>query len=141
MTTAELPSEDLPLLTRVIDEAPDDLPTLTEMVSDIPPPTQGETPAAAEDDLPVLMEAVAIEPASSIEAVKSAVSSPSLGEADIQRLAQQLEEHLESVLAQKLGHRLEQLQRLAVEQAVSELKAELPQILRDALQHSPNTTR
>jgi len=54
----------------------------------------------------------------------------------MQRLLQHLEAHLDGVFAHKLSINLEQLQRQAVEQAISELKAELPELLRDAL----NTT-
>jgi hypothetical protein len=128
MMATEHPAEDLPLLTTVVEEASDELPTLTDVV--------GKTHAIVEEELPVLMEAVSIEPASHAEVVENAVPSPALSEADIQRLIQQLEAHLESVFAQKLGHRLEQLQRLAVDQAIRELKAELPQMLRDALHSS-----
>lgn len=124
MTTIEHPAEDLPLLTTVAEESPDTLPTLTEVV---------ETQATAVEELPVLTETVAIEPVSTTGGTENVLPSPALCEADMQRLARQLEVHLESVFAQKLGRRLEQLQRLAVEQAVAELRAELPQMLHDAL--------
>ena len=141
MTTAEQSSEDLPLLTRVIEETPDDLPTLTQIVGEISPTVpQGETLTAAEDDLPVLMETVASGLPDAPEAKAAEDDTPALSEASLEVLTQRLEAQIESVFAQKLGHRLEQLQRLAVDQAISELKAELPQMLRDAL-HSPNTTR
>jgi len=52
---------------------------------------------------------------------------------EMQQLLQQLEVHLETVFTSRLNTQLEQLQRLAVDLAVSELKAELPQLLRDAL--------
>lgn len=48
-------------------------------------------------------------------------------------LLQRLETHLEAVFAKKLNLALVQLQRQAVEQALCELKAELPELLRDAL--------
>ncbi len=129
------PMNDLPLLTKVADKVvPDDLPTLTEVVEE----TTGAS--AIEDELPILTEAIATEP-SPVPAALEEVSPPAtLSEADMQRLLQKLEAHIESVFTQKLSHRLEQLQRLAVEQAVGELRAELPQMLRDAL-GAPDTSR
>ncbi|MEO8332342.1 MAG: hypothetical protein ABI479_07900 [Gallionella sp.] len=56
-----------------------------------------------------------------------------LGAKEQQLILQQLEQHIETLLSQKLVLRLEQLQRQAVKQAVSELRAELPKLLRDAL--------
>lgn len=140
------PTDDLPLLTRVVDEdAQDGLPTLTEVIeesqSGVSP---ADAPAIAEDGLPMLTEAIAAEPAPGDEAIPQVAEgiapSTALSEANIQQLAQRLEAHLESVFTQKLSHRLEQLQRLAVEQAVGELRAELPQMLRDAL-GAPDTSR
>lgn len=52
---------------------------------------------------------------------------------EIQQLLPQLETHIEALFTRKLGAQLEQLQRLAIEQAISELKAELPELLRDTL--------
>lgn len=52
---------------------------------------------------------------------------------EIQQLLPQLETHIEALFTRKLGTHLEQLQRLAIEQAISELKAELPELLRDTL--------
>ncbi len=116
-------TDDLPVLTTIVGETPDGLPTLTEVV--------------AIEELPVLTEAVAASQTDSPGTVPDEdVLPPALSEADMLRLVQLLETHLESAFAQKLGHRLEQLQRLAVEQAIGELRAELPQILHDALHHT-----
>lgn len=52
---------------------------------------------------------------------------------EIQLLLPQLEAHIETLFTQKLGLHLEQLQRQAIEQAISELKAELPELLHNAL--------
>ena len=49
-----------------------------------------------------------------------------------------LESHLANGFAHKLGRRLEQMQHQAVEQVIGELKAELPQLLRDALKMPDN---
>ncbi len=110
--------ENLPLLTQVADEPlPDDLPTLTEVVAEAQPESDLETPAAE-----------ASTPASLIP------------DEEMQRLLQRLKAHLENAFAHKLSLKLEQLQRQAVERAVDELKAELPQLLRDALS-SPDSHR
>lgn len=118
MTPVKLPSGDLPdnlpLLTQVADEeAPYDLPTLTEVVAagSAEPDSGREAPAA---------ETVA--PASCAS-----------DKEEMQRLLRLVEAHLETVFIHKLSLHLEQLQRQAVEQAVGELKAELPELLRDAL--------
>lgn len=54
-------------------------------------------------------------------------------EEQVRRLMQQLEVHLETVFISRLNSQLAQLQRLAVDLAVSEFKAELPGLLREAL--------
>jgi hypothetical protein len=51
----------------------------------------------------------------------------------MQQLLHQLESHLGTLFTKKLSLRLEQLQRQAIDQALDELKAELPELLRDAL--------
>lgn len=94
-------------------DSPDNLPLLTQAVGEATP-----------DDLPTLTEVVD----------EADIHLPRvLSEEEMQRLLHQLETHLETVFAHKLNLHLEQLQRLAIEQAVSELKAELPELLRDAL--------
>lgn len=108
---ADLP-DNLSLLTEVVGEgAPDDFPTLTEIVAE----PQVETSRAAG-----VPEADIHQPC--------AIS----GE-EMQKLLRQLETHLETALTQKLGLHIEQLQRQAIEQAVGELKAALPELLRNAL--------
>lgn len=108
----------------------DELPTLTEVVSD-----------SSSDNLPILTDVV-IEPvvvsdlpASSIPAIL--ISEPPLPRAlsaeEMQQLLQHIESHLEAVFTSKLNSQLERLQHLAVDLAISELKAELPQLLREAL--------
>ncbi len=110
--------DNLPLLTQVADEPlPDDLPTLTEVVAEAQPEPNLETPAT-----------------------EASIPASLIPDEEMQRLLQRLETHLENVFAQKLSLNLEQLQRQAVEQAVSELKAELPQLLRDALS-TPDSPR
>jgi hypothetical protein len=52
---------------------------------------------------------------------------------DIQHLQHTLEAHIETLFAHKLGIHLEQLQRQAIDRALSELKAELPELLRNTL--------
>jgi hypothetical protein len=52
---------------------------------------------------------------------------------EIQQLQQKLEAHIETLFTRKLGLHLEQLQRQAIDRAISELKAELPELLRNTL--------
>jgi hypothetical protein len=95
--------------------------------SDIPakPPfptlTTGETTL---NDLPVLTEIVA-EADPHLPRVLSA--------AEKQQLLHKLEKHIEILLSQKLALYLEQVQRVAIDQAIHELKTELPELLREAL--------
>ena len=46
---------------------------------------------------------------------------------------QQFQTHIETLFTKKLSLRLEESQRHAIDQALDELKAELPELLRDAL--------
>lgn len=87
----------------------------------LPARTIGETTL---NNLPMLTEVVA-ESDTHLPHVLSAE--------EIQQLLHQLEAHIETMFTQKLGLHLEQLQRQAIEQAISELKAELPELLRDTL--------
>jgi hypothetical protein len=94
----------------------DSLPTHS-----LPPQTTGETTM---DDLPVLTEVVA---------KKDNHLPDVLSVEEIQLLLPQLEEHIQTLFTQKLALHLEQLQRQAIEQAISELKAELPELLKNML--------
>jgi hypothetical protein len=87
----------------------------------VPTPTIGETTL---NSLPMLTEVVA-EVDTHLPHVLSA--------GEIQQLLQHLEAHIETLFTQKLGLHLEQLQRQAIEQAISELRTELPELLRDTL--------
>lgn len=109
-------SQELPLLTEVADEASDELPILFEIIAD-----SDEPPAA----------------------LPPAESKPvrALNAEEMQQLLQQLEVHLETVFTSKLNQQLEELQRLAVDLAVSEFKAELPQLLRDALKTANESSK
>lgn len=97
----------------------DDLPVLMPMAGKATP-----------DELPTLTEIVA-------EATPHL--HPALSAKEKQHLLQQLEKHVETLFTRKLAIRLEQLQRQTVKQAISELKAELPELLRDALNAHRNT--
>jgi len=103
--------ENLPLLTEVADKPSDDLPTLTEVVA------EGKIESAAKQN-PHAPEATATSPPASEEE---------------KRLLRQLEARIEEAFAHRLRLDLERLQREAIEQAVAELSAELPRLLRDAL--------
>jgi hypothetical protein len=86
-----------------------------------PAPTMGETTL---NGLPMLTEVVA-ETDTHLSRV--------LSTQDIQQLLPQLEVQIETLFTRKLGLHLEQLQRQAIDQALIELKTELPELLRDTL--------
>ncbi len=95
----------------------DNLPLLTQVADE-----------GAPDDLPTLTEVVAPEH-----------PLPALSEEVMEQLLKQLESRLDAIFAQKLSLHLEKLQRLAVKEAVNELKAELPELLREMLNtHRPH---
>ena len=56
-----------------------------------------------------------------------------LSEHETQHLLRTLEARIETLFTQKLGMHLEQLQRQAIDRALDEIKAELPELLRDAM--------
>ncbi|MDO9010875.1 MAG: hypothetical protein Q7U78_03565 [Gallionella sp.] len=108
-------TDELPLLTEVVEHPDfDDLPILTEVVAEEIP--VGDSHLIAEQ-----------------QTASAAVLPHALTTEEMQRLLQQLEIHLETVFTGKLNRHIEQLQKLAVDLAISELKAELPKLLRDAL--------
>jgi hypothetical protein len=92
------------------------------------------------DNLPVLTEVaemgVPLHTLTEIVAKQPALPEPDTAELHAStdpQLLKQLEIHLEQVFAHKLNLVLSQLQHQAVMQAVEELKAELPELLREAL--------
>jgi hypothetical protein len=92
-------------------------------------PANASSPAPMPDDttlsnLPVLTEIVAD--------ANPQLTRP-LNEVEKQQLLFKLERHLETLLSQKLALYLEQVQRVAIDQAIYELKSELPELLREAL--------
>lgn len=116
-------TDELPLLTEVVDQQDfDDLPILTEIVAE-------ETQAG--ESHPITDQQTASTP----------VLPRSLSTEEMQRLLQQLEIHLETVFTGKLNQQIEQLQKLAVDLAISELKAELPKLLRDALTSTDESSK
>lgn len=102
--------DNLPMLTEVADKPSDDLPTLTEVVA------EGRIASAANQNSHVPEEIAAF---------------PTASEEEI-RLLRQLETRIEEIFAHRLRLDLEQLQREAIEQAVAELRVELPRLLRNA---------
>jgi hypothetical protein len=100
------------------------LPLLTEVVDD-----------SFSDELPILFEIIPDpdEPPEPDNVQNKPAPPRTLNAEEMQQLLQQLEIHLETVFINKLNKQLEELQRLAVDMAVSEFKAELPKLLRDAL--------
>lgn len=127
----------------------------TEAVAEPPAVSDQKTCATenvmADDDLLSLLESVETEiphrnnDATDISTIpQTALSSPrTFNDEEMQHLLLQLETHIETVLKEKLSldtiftkkltQQLEQLQQMAITQAVDELKAELPEILRNAL--------
>lgn len=103
----------------MISDADQELPLLTEVADETP------------DELPILFEIIPDEPAALTSAKNKAVRA--LNADEMQQLLEKLTIHLETIFTNKLNQQLEELQRLTVDMAVSELKAELPQLLRDAL--------
>lgn len=146
------PTVELPLLTDIAalpDAAPDGLPVLDEMaVSDELPML--EIVATEDAPRPAPPEGLALDtqplpppecaaPEACTEPYAPLAEHPvpeqnALDGDDIAYLLQHIEEHLSTVFTEKLNSQLEQLQKLAVDLAVSEFKAELPQLLRDALE-------
>lgn len=118
----------LPLLTQRADgDELDELPTLTEIVT--PLPDEGSSLLHADlpeldIDLPVL---------TTVATNETGTSARLISEVQLQHLEQQLANHFEDILKNKLSIQLEQLHNLALNQAVAELKAELPELLRNAL--------
>jgi hypothetical protein len=56
-----------------------------------------------------------------------------MGEHEFQHLLRSLEARIETLFTQKLGMHLEQLQRQAIDRALDEVKTELPELLREAM--------
>jgi len=105
-------SDNLPLLTEVVGEGTiNNFPVLTEVVAE-PLVTVNQDIDNPESDISRL---------------------PVVSGEEMQKLIQQLEIHLETELVQKLSLHMEQLQRQAIEQAVSEFKSTLPELLQNAL--------
>jgi len=127
----------------------------TEAVVESPVASDQETGATknviADDDLLSLLEFVETEMprrndgTTGISTTPEAALSPprAFNDEEMQHLLHQLETHIETVLKEKLSldtiftkkltQQLEQLQQMAITQAVDELKAELPEILHNAL--------
>ena len=124
---------ELPLLTEMVnDSALDELPILTEVVTDgndKATPPDSETLLAGHPNETCDFQTSAVQETVACESAVPRAFNPE----EMQQLLQQLEIHLETVFTSRLNTQIEQLQRLAVDLAVSELKAELPQLLRDAL--------
>ena len=139
-------NDDLPCLTEVVaDPLHNDLPLLTEIIHD--PDADAALPAQAvtlvcheasafskETDIDATIELppATVAPPQPDDIKPEIVRAP-LSTEEKQQLVQHLETHLETVFTSRLNSQLEQLQKLAVELAISEFKAELPQLLHDAL--------
>lgn len=104
---------------------PEELPVLTEVSED-------------QAELPVLTSVAAAQVVPPVDLSATGAHMRPLNPAEVDQLLRQLESHLETVFSQKLNSQLEQLQKLAVELAISEFKAELPSLIIDALKNSDN---
>lgn len=138
---------DLPLLTDIVGtkDKPAVIPTLTEIVPAKTPthvPASPDEPLAAAEAPPqqdfgshsiAQMASKLIWNAPSDTPVMPGPVQRNINEADIQQLADHFETHLESVFTAKLNRHLQQLHHQAVKLAISELKSELPGLLRKAL--------
>ena len=117
--------DDLPLLTEVVGEATGGFPLLTEVVGE----ATGDFPLPTE----VVNEATGVLPfPPGIVEETPAMPAPDAPDLSPQ-LLQDLQVHLENVFARKLRQHLADAQQQAIEQALAELKSELPQLIRDAL--------
>lgn len=160
--TGHIFPDDLPLLTEVVEEhALNGIPTLTEIVAESVAVYDQENFAAdgvaADDDLLNFLESAKTEtsfPGSEGKVISAShefeqpeLSEPELSDEEMRHLMQQIETLIETVLreklsrdtifTQKLSQQLEQLQQMAITQAIDELKAELPELLHDALNARP----
>jgi len=127
-------NDDLPYLTEIVSEPmPGDLPILTQIVIG-----QQDEDALADQTPPAMAMPTTDEFQPVVQEFIAASAPRSMGAEDMQLLLQHIETHLETVFTSKLNDQLEQLQKLAVDLAVSEFKAELPQLLHDALNTSPH---
>ena len=116
--------DNLPLLTQVADgDESNDLPTLTEVIPEVQAePADIFQPGDKEDTL----------------IPKEAMPAPrALNEDEMQRLLWHIEKYIENIFTYQLNINLEQMQRTAIQHAVNDFKAELPDLLREALNRRP----
>lgn len=97
-----------------------------------PVPLQPDDVAPLAQDAPPAISSAFPEP---VAEESPTLEMPAYTGEEFSYLLQHIEQHLSTVFTDKLNNQLEQLQRLAVDLAVSEFKAELPQLLRDALEN------
>jgi hypothetical protein len=141
---ASVQPDDLPLLTDIIgaDGTAAEIPTLTEAIALEPvaaplavmadkPDADFEAHTIAQMASKLIWNAPA-EPAVLPGDVKP---ERNISEAEMQQLVDHFETHLESVFTDKLNRHLEQLHHQAVKLAISELKSELPELLRKVLKN------
>jgi len=117
MTTDHYLPSDLPVLTEIVGETSGAFPTLTEVVE----------PADIDDTIET-------EPLVPISTESTDVVLPAEMPLDLSPpLLSHLETHLEAVLAQRLQKRLADAQQRVIAETLSELKAELPDLIGKAL--------
>ena len=146
---APIAPPDLPLLTDIVAAAdqPAVIPTLTEIVPAKTfahaPTSPGEPLAAAEAPPQHDFESRSIAHMASKLIWNAQPDTPAIpgviapqrniSETEMRQLADHFGAHLESVFTDKLNHHLQQLHHQAVKLAISELKSELPGLLRKVL--------
>lgn len=152
MTVPNLPP-DLPVLTDIIDVSSkfEAIPMLTDVVTTqdfertvaspvMQPPPSGEPPVQSRDPYSIAnMASELIWSAPAAAATPPPPDGQSVSDAEMQRLLDHFEAHLESVFTDKLNRHLAQLHHQAVKLAISELKKELPELLRNVLKQIDRT--
>ncbi len=116
--------DNLPLLTQVADgDESNDLPTLTEVIPEVQAKPAGIFQPGDKKNTLIPKEA---KPA-----------PRALNEDEMQRLLWHIEKYIENIFTYQLNINLEQMQRTAIQHAVNDFKAELPDLLREALNRRP----
>lgn len=127
--------DNLPLLTDVVAVQPvDDLPTLTEIVTPTVSSVQEYITTLSLDEPLITLEATP----PVVPLIDEVIAAPpkliaELSEEQLQQLLSKLQHRLEGKFMQQLAPQIAQLQKHAFEQALSELRNELPTLLRNAL--------
>lgn len=123
----------IPVVTPLPVESPDDHASSDLALPEVATPAEAVTPVlpAPEQETGDLATQPTVSPA--------AAMPRTLTETELQQVLSHVEAHLTTVFTEKLTRHLEHLQHQAVEHAINELKAELPELLHGALDTHRNT--